>query len=207
MTAVRRLLRPLSLRTKLVVALLLLVTIALAASGVVAATALRGYLVDRVDDQLRQASQSFYRDRPGPPPGDPDGRTGFDRRGPTQFYVGVVDSNGAVSAIRDEPFGVDQSPPRLPAPSELSQAARDGQPFTVPGTRSDGTWRAVLVPTAGGGSLLVALSLTDVGHTVSRLESTELVIGLAVLVVLAAVGSFVVRRSLLPPARRGQRVR
>ena len=198
MTAVRRLMGRLSLRTKLVVALLLLVAIGLAASGVVAAAALRGYLVDRVDNQLRQVSQSFHHEGGVPPPGDPDNGAGIDRRGPSQFYIGVVDASGSVSSIRDEQFGVAQSSPHLPPASSLSAAARSGDPFTVRASRGDGSWRAVLVPTAGGGALLVAQSLTDVDHTVSRLESLELVIGLAVLVVLAALGSLLVRRSLRP---------
>jgi two-component system, OmpR family, sensor kinase len=198
MTAVRRLMGRLPLRTKLVVALLLLVTLGLAASGVVAATALRGYLVDRVDDQLQQVSPSFHRGGFGPPPGDPDNGAGLDRGGASQFYVGVVDATGALSSIRDEQFGVTQSSPQLPARASLSAAARAGHPFTVAASRGDGSWRAVLVPTSNGDSLLVAQTLSDVEHTVGRLEFLELVIGLAVLAVLAAAGSIVVRRSLRP---------
>jgi two-component system, OmpR family, sensor kinase len=200
MTAVRRLMGRLSLRAKLVVALLLLVAVGLAASGAVAATSLRGYLVDRVDDQLGQASPAFHRGGFGPPPGDPDNGAGFDRDGPSQFYVGVVDSSGAVSSMRDEQFGVTQSSPHLPPKSSLSAAAKAGKPFTIEATRGDGAWRAVLVPSSNGNSLLVAQTLTDVNRTVDRLESLELLIGLAVLVVLAAVGSLVVRRSLRPLA-------
>ncbi|HET6817015.1 MAG TPA: HAMP domain-containing sensor histidine kinase [Mycobacteriales bacterium] len=200
MTAVRRLLARLTLRTKLLVALLLLVAVGLVGSGIVAAASLRGYLVDRVDAQLRQVSESFHRQGGLPPPGDPDAGAGFDRRGPSQFYVGVVDANGAVTSIRDEQFGVTQSAPKLPASSSLSTAAREGRPFTIPAIRNDGSWRAVLVPTADGSTLLVAQSLGDVEQTVGRLESLELVIGLAVLAVLAAVGSVVVRRSLRPLA-------
>ncbi|HET7310931.1 MAG TPA: HAMP domain-containing sensor histidine kinase [Mycobacteriales bacterium] len=200
MTAVRRLIARVTLRTKLVVALLLLVAVGLIASGVVAATALRGYLVARVDDQLKQVSQSFYRQGGVPPPGDPDGGAGFDRRGPSQFYVGVVDATGVVTSIRDQQFGVTQSAPELPPASSLSSAEKRGRPFTVSAVRNDGSWRAVLAPAADGSTLLVAQSLSDVDHTVSRLESLELMIGLAVLVVLAAVGSVVVRRSLRPLA-------
>ena len=198
MNAVRRLLARLTLRTKLVVALLLLVALGLVGSGVVAAASLRGYLVERVDDQLRQVAQSFHREGGLPPPGDPDRGAGFDRRGPSQFYVGVVDASGAVSSIRDQQFGVTQSSPTLPAPESLSSAARGGRPFTLAAVRHDGSWRAVLVPAADGSTLLVAQSLSDVDQTVNRLEFLELVIGLAVLVVLAAVGSVVVRRSLRP---------
>ena len=197
MTAVRRLTARLTLRAKLLITLLLLVAVGLVASGVVATTALRGYLVDRVDDQLRQVSESFHRPG-GAPKGDPDGGAGLDRRGPSQFYIGVVDATGTVSSIRDEQFGVTQSSPHLPPASSLSDSARAGEPFTVAASRGDGSWRAVLVSTTGGDTLLVAQSLTDLDRTVGRLTSLELVIGLAVLAVLAAVGSVVVRRSLRP---------
>ena len=200
MTAVRRFMGRLTLRTKLVVALLLLVAVGLAASGFVAATSLRGYLVDRIDDQLQQASPAFHGGGFGPSQGDPDNGAGLDRERTSQFYVGVVDASGAVASIRDEQFGVKQSTPHLPPVAELSAAARQGQPFTVPASRGDGSWRAVLVPASNGDSLLVAQTLSGVDHTVGRLESLELVIGLAVLAVLAAAGSVVVRRSLRPLA-------
>jgi two-component system OmpR family sensor kinase len=198
MTALHRLAGRLTLRTKLVVALLLLVAVGLVASGVAAATSLRGYLVDRVDEQLRQVSGDVGRGALGPPPGDPDGGAGLDRHGPSQFYVGVVDANGTVSSIRDQQFGVTQSSPELPPLSELPASALAGQPFTVKAIGGDGSWRAVLVRTNGSGPLLVAQTLTGVQRTVGRLESLELGIGVAVLAVLAAVGSVVVRRSLRP---------
>jgi two-component system, OmpR family, sensor kinase len=198
MTAVRRLTGRLTLRTKLVVALLLLVVVGLAASGVVAATALSGYLVDRIDDQLQHVPQSFHRGGFGSPPRDPDEGAGLDRGGASQFYVGVVDATGAVSTTRDEQFGITQSSPHLPPRSKLTAAARAGKPFTVEASRGDGSWRAVLVPTSSGDSLLVAQSLSDVDRTVDRLQSLELLIGLAVLAVVGVVGSLVVRRSLRP---------
>jgi two-component system OmpR family sensor kinase len=161
---------------------------------------MRGYLVNRIDDQLRQASQQSGQGDFGPPAGDPDAGAGLDRHGPSQFFIGVVDTSGAVSSVRDQPFGVTQSPPRLPPPWSLPGAARAGTPFTVPGTRDDGSWRVVLVTAGNGEALLVGQSLTGVNHTVSRLESLELAIGLAVLLVLAGAGSLVVRRSLRPLA-------
>src|SRR5689334_18384290 len=48
---------PLPLRVQLVVVLLTLVTVALLVSGVAGTTALRGYLLNRVDDQLQDTSR------------------------------------------------------------------------------------------------------------------------------------------------------
>ena len=54
------------LRVTIVVVLLTLVALALAASGVVATTIMRGYLVDRVDEQLHQTVMQVQRDPAGP---------------------------------------------------------------------------------------------------------------------------------------------
>ena len=53
------------LRVTIVVVLLALVALALAASGILATTIMRGYLTDRVDEQLRQTSVPLLRFAPG----------------------------------------------------------------------------------------------------------------------------------------------
>src|SRR5690242_12212514 len=58
------------LRVTIVVVLLTLVATALIASGVLATTTMRGYLIDKVDDQLAQVARSGGRGRfDRPPPG------------------------------------------------------------------------------------------------------------------------------------------
>ena len=58
------------LRVKLIAAMLLLVTAALAGSGAVAATTLRSYLIGRVDAQLAAAQQPLGDHHGGPEPDD-----------------------------------------------------------------------------------------------------------------------------------------
>jgi two-component system OmpR family sensor kinase len=189
------------LRVRLVVASTVLVALGLAISGFVASTVLRGYLVDRVDGQLRQASQHFGGPgfRGGPPPGG-----GGLRRGDTDvdsnLYTAFYGSTGGPPQIQFQPaYGpASHSTPKLPTVPGSGAVVNSGKPFTVSSIADHGSWRVVSRPIPGGGQVLVAQSLSDVDHTVGRLQLLELLIGLGVVVVLAGAGYFVVRRSLRP---------
>ena len=189
------------LRVRLVVATTILVAVGLAISGFVASTILRGYLVDRVDDQLRQASQHF---------GGPDFRgappLGGSDRGPddsdvlSQVYAAYYNADGHRSdfAVTPNIGSQTESTPALPTTISNTPQAQHGQPYTVGSSTGTGSWRVIAQPFAGGGTVLVAQSLSDVDHTVGRLQLLELLIGVAVVTVLAGAGYFVVRRSLRP---------
>jgi two-component system OmpR family sensor kinase len=190
----------LPLRVRLVAASTLLVVLGLAISGLVAASTLRGYLVQRVDEQLRTASSRFTGPSFGaPPPGDPDHDAGSDRGGPTPYYAAFLGADGTVDYVRVPELGPSGFAPRVPHLTAAQVQARGGRPFTVDAATGTGEWRAVAVSqVSGNGSVVVAQSLSDVQRTVNHLEFLELVIGLGVIVVLAGVGSVVVRRSLRP---------
>ncbi|MDQ1703839.1 MAG: two-component system, OmpR family, sensor kinase [Frankiaceae bacterium] len=196
------LMRRLPLRVKLVAASVLLVVVGLAASGVAAAATLRGYLMQRVDDQLAQASGQYLGPGYGAPPqGDPDHGAGFDRGGPSQFYAAFLGPTGTVESVRPPDLGTYKSPPRLPPLTSAQVAALHEGLFTVRATADDTKWRVIARPLrTGGGSVLVAVPLSDVQHTVGRLELLELLIGGIVVIVLAGAGYVVVRRSLRPLA-------
>ena len=70
----RRLADRYPLRISLVLVLLTLVTLALVASGFTATTIMRGYLVDRVDKQLSEASMPLQHAKPDADVGDRAGR-------------------------------------------------------------------------------------------------------------------------------------
>lgn len=185
------------LRVRLVVATTLLVAIGLAISGFVAAATLRGYLVDRVDEQLGQAAQHFT---------GPDFRGGlFDGGGPgtpgndvSNVFVAFYDPAGVRYPYTVQPYATTAR--ALPNLSALSGEVetRYGQPFTVAARHANGSWRVLVAPGPNGTSVVVAQSLSDVNHTVHRLKLLELLIGVAVVVVLAGAGYVVVRRSLRP---------
>lgn len=187
------------LRVRLVVASTLLVAVGLAISGLVAAATLRGYLVNRVDDQLRQASQHFA----GPDfhGGGPLGGGPGDGDVQSEVYAAFYDRAGRAYQTYEPTFGASyESAPRLPRVASATYLARLDDPFTVRSLTGTGSWRVVAEPTVDGGTVLVAQSLADVNHTVGRLKVLELLIGLAVVVALAGAGYVVVRRSLRPLA-------
>jgi two-component system, OmpR family, sensor kinase len=188
------------LRVRLVVATTILVAVGLAISGFVASTTLRGYLVDRVDDQLRQASQHFagpeFHNGPEPGNGGPGSQ---DSDVPTAIYAAFYNLSGRQYFFTTPNFGPSsEETPRLPTTLSADLRTGQGAAFTVRSRNDDGSWRVVSRPVAGGGTVLVAQSMSDVDHTVGRLQLLELLIGLAVVIVLAGAGYFVVRRSLRP---------
>ncbi len=109
----RALARRVPLRRALVATLLLVVTLALVGSGVATHAALRGYLLDRVDDQLRGAAP-LVADGTGAlvRPGRRGGAEAPESRGPlpSAFVVQVVDADGGLvlgptsNLVDDEPL-------------------------------------------------------------------------------------------------------
>jgi two-component system OmpR family sensor kinase len=187
------------LRVTIVVVLLALVVLALAASGVLATTIMRGYLIDRVDEQLQQVSMPLSNARPERRPLPPDGSSAPGRRQlPSQFVVQFSNSEGASD---NGPVGsqlAETEPlPKLPTLNLNQVRALNGRPFDVDAQSGGATWRVLAVPTDdGAGSVMVAQSLKDMDHTIQRLIGIQAAAGLILLILLAGVGTFVVRRSL-----------
>ena len=183
------------LRVTLVLALLALVTAALLASGLTATALLRGYLVDRIDSQLHEAApgisspQNFR-------PWAREGRLGGPPL-PSNFYVqySKVDGSGR-EGFKQTPRET-SSAPELPVLT-LDQVKDKGPtPFTVDDSAGGAPWRVLAVPLrTDNGSVMIAQSLADVNQTVQRLVGVEIAVGVILLVLLAGVGSYVVRRSL-----------
>ncbi|GAB3923325.1 sensory box histidine kinase PhoR [Kribbella albertanoniae] len=184
------------LRVTIVVVLLTLVALALVGSGVVATTIMRGYLVDRVDQQLAETADQISHISPDRRPGPP-GAGGPRRPVPSQFVLKISDPSG----YSDGAFGaqlVDGEPlPDLPSLTLDQVQARNGRVFNVSAVSGGETWRVIAVPLErGGGSVMVAQSLHDVSRTVQRLVGVQAAAGFILLVLLAGVGTYVVRRSL-----------
>src|SRR4051812_17321228 len=114
MTSYAAVVRSVPLRVRLVAAMTALVAIGLAVAGVVAVASLRGYLLQRVDDQLRRVSAPLGDGGPRTPPGDPDHGAGLDRGRPSAFYVAALGADGHVIGVRDEPFDTAQPLPQVP---------------------------------------------------------------------------------------------
>jgi two-component system OmpR family sensor kinase len=179
------------LRVRLVVAVLVLASLALAVSAVVATSVLRGYLLQRVDDDLGQATRTAAGPARGGGvfPGAP--RVVDDRAGNpfNKFFTVFEPADGSESQTF---YTQDGGVPELP-----TVAATDA-PYTVGSTVGSGEWRALTVDLPGRGRLTVATPLGDTDDTVRNLFLIQGTVSLAVLVVLAGAAYAVVRGSLRP---------
>lgn len=196
----RSFLRRTPLRIKLVAAVVLLVAAGLAVSGVVATASLHSYLLQRLDDQLRTApiGREVCTHGPQGPGGGPPGLYGPGDL-PSQFYVAQYTASGTTRCVQP---GDPSSPAEGPAVTALTAdraVVLSAHPFTVHGAGDESTsWRVKVTVYPDGDSSVVASSLSDIDHTVSRLVLLEAAIGGAVVLLLAGLGYIVIRRALQP---------
>jgi two-component system OmpR family sensor kinase len=177
------------LRVKLVAAVLILVTVALVVISVISTVFLRSYLTDRVDRQLIDVLREVQ--TIGVPVD-----SGPERSVLRSDYVFALRLPNGPGVIRyDSRYSVPDLPP---VPSLADAAARAGEPYTVDAVDGGGRWRMLVVPYVDGSAVAVGYSMADVDSAVSRLIWAELIVGGGVLLLLAAVGVWVVRTSLRP---------
>nr|WP_275426235.1 HAMP domain-containing sensor histidine kinase [Nocardia arizonensis] len=197
---VRRFPATVPLRVTLVLALVALSGLGLLISGTLVTSGLEQSLTSRTDQQLREAALEWSRRMrmPAPPaPPVPDAR-----HSPSQFYVLAENSENS-TRVQIPAFGV-QAEPELPAPPEADGTNSPilvGGPTTV-GSVGDATvqWRALSLRTREGVTT-VALPLTQNNDTVHRLVILQIVVGLAVLCILAVAAYFAIMSSLRPLRR------
>ncbi|GAA2134068.1 HAMP domain-containing sensor histidine kinase [Kitasatospora kazusensis] len=204
----------LSLRARLLVLSLVLVTTGLVVSDTVVLGAARMQLVQRSDQQLQRfAEQMSHR---GPWSGRQYGQGPGAKRGgflPSQFVVQYLSASGAVQQVLRQPISDSDPSPDVDelTPSQLT--AGQGTSFGLPDEHGKGRWRVIVLPVnriAAGGDfsapayVLAAVSLDDVDSTVSKLRASFLAIGGAVLLLIAVLGFFAVRTGLRPLDRIGQ---
>ncbi len=202
------------LRSQLVGLLLLLVAGALVLAGAAAVAALRGYLMDRVDEGLTslagsmaQVSQAPPDDRPdpdssGPQSASPDefGPGGPGPVGRDVLYVSRGDTTGTSREPSENSLSV-TDPPVLPTLSVAGAAALAGRAYEVDSVSGQARWRVITLPTSDGAATIsAAQDITGINATVRRLMVIELAIGGAVLIISGAAGWYLVRRSLRPLA-------
>lgn len=202
-----------SLRTRLLLSMVAAFAGASLVVGVVSVVSLRGYLLDRLDQQLNSAS-GRSQDAIGGDPGDapvppiPDFPDSFAQfragvQGPLTVTAVVIDAG--VLAVVVTPQGDLQ---RLsPAQSrQLAGVDADGTPVTINLGGDLGNYRVAAVPATFSdlgtvGTVVTGLPLTEVEAILARLG---LVIAAATLLALgAAVGAgvIIVRRALSPLER------
>ncbi|MEV7021739.1 HAMP domain-containing sensor histidine kinase [Kitasatospora sp. NPDC093558] len=213
-----RLTSRLSLRARLLVLALALVTTGLVVSDTIVLGTVRVQLVEQIDQQLQRYGPPMSR-RPVARLSPPDAAsrpavTG--RRGPTlpsQYLVQYLSSDGKVQGVMRQPVSDADPAPQL---AGLNPAATAPDvPFDLPDQRGHRTWRVLVLPlqpprsaatTAGAYAspqavpayLMVAVSREDIDATIGKLRTSFLAIGGAVFVLIAALGFFAVRTGLRP---------
>jgi two-component system OmpR family sensor kinase len=195
-----------SLRARLLIGVVALVTVGLVAADAGTVVLLRSYLLQRVDRQLQGARGPLSR-RAGAPAERDRERLGAPGArpprglGPTALYLEVQDAEGKVTdRINDSLVGRRTVAPALPAVTAANAARLERGPFTVGSVGGAGErWRALAVARADGrGVVVVAVPLNDLESTVRRLLVLEGAVTLGVLALIAALAWWMVRLGLRP---------
>ncbi|WP_432109047.1 sensor histidine kinase [Streptomyces sp. AA1529] len=195
----RRLPAPRSLRGRLILGLVVLLAVVCTSVGAATVLALRGFLTDRLDEQLTAGRGRFAAslEHEHAPDADNDG----DTRGQAEDTLGarIVDGRVVGAAVVKD---TDDDRLELTAADRRALVAvpRDGRGHTVSLT-GIGDYRVAAWSGDEHDTLLTGLPLHPVEETLHRLEAVEAgVFGLA-LAATGAVGALWVRRSLLPLER------
>jgi two-component system OmpR family sensor kinase len=195
---------PLSLRTRLVLGLLVLAAVGLVVADVATYKSQESFLFQQVDQTLQNEHQ--FADQIN---GGPDrGRGGPGGRLPPELYIEIRDlSTGAVLSQQGPqafPGAKAAAPPRLPSSITLAPPTQ-GQPdavryFNAPARSGGGRYRvrASIEVDRPGQLLVVATPLHNVDAALHRLFLIELFVTLAVLAALVGLALWVVRIGLRP---------
>lgn len=166
--------------------------VGLLGSSVAVSAVMRGYSLDKVDEELESVLNGFTG-----PAGSAGSATnalpsegGAIRRVPLDFYVQVIYPDGTPAGenswLQSTPdisnLNVDAGPQTLPASAESSSNQR---------------WRAT-AKSQDGVIVVVAKSLAREETLIGRLRAVQTIISLTVLVVIAMVAHYLVYRSLKP---------
>ena len=216
-----------SIRARLLVGMVALVSIGLTAAAVVTYEEQRSFLLDRVQQQaqaalgpvafrLASSSGRLAGDR-----ADPAAQSGLltasARRAlrrlpgsppradlPPGTFGALLSPAGTVLKRQVFTYG-EQGPPEPTLPRHPPLSKRGSRLQMFPVRSSDGTrWRAAAFALPGGEIAVVAIPLTEVEATLGRLVTVELLVGVGVIAALVALGWAVIRLGLRPLGRIGR---
>jgi two-component system OmpR family sensor kinase len=204
--AVQRAYRSLSLRARLILGVIVLAAVGLAIADVVTYTSLRSFLVARVDRNIAGSAEVFARSVSFHARFDVGELQQLASSVPGVYIGGRSGSEVLWRGVASRPGE------RLaPAPRQLPTGTPNDQEatFELGAVRGSTRYRVRLEPFPPGSplegqALLVAAPLTDVQSTLRRLLLIELLVTVAVLGGIAAIGLWVVRLGLRPLDRMGE---
>jgi two-component system, OmpR family, sensor kinase len=185
----------LSLRARLLLAVLALATVGLLAADIATYSSLSSFLIDRTDSSLRDTAHSISQ---------PGGDLGT-RIAPPGTVVQVRSLDGATvvaTVARPALPGYAAPAPKLPAtirPPKDTAGPEAVSYFTVGSATDGGRYRVrTSIEDGATGMLVVATSLEDVDSTLHRLLLIEAFVTILVIGGIAALGLWVVRLGLRP---------
>jgi two-component system OmpR family sensor kinase len=186
-----------TLRTRLIAAFTILLLVVVGVVGYVAVRSTRKVLIAQIDDRivtvLNQTGR-FNPDRQGPGPGPGPGfGPGSDR-----FLAEMVlDVDGQV--VRSSPSGLEGDPDPLPDTGALPDLPQpSARIVTIPAVGGEFEYRAGVVRTEQGLTLVFAQPLREVSTATSAITERLLLAGALVLIVGGAAVWYTVRRGLRP---------
>jgi two-component system OmpR family sensor kinase len=188
-----------SLRARLTIVAVALVAVGLVATGLATYHYLSRFLLHRVDEQLvaAQGPARFTLAHIGEEPG---GDMAANPAIPNGSYAQFVDPSGNV--LRAAPLGYAPSGVApAPLPPHLPGSFGTDPRGSVTYTASAGehvAYRVMASAAPGGGTLVVAIPLTEMRATLAKLLGLEALIGLIVLVLVAVLAGWLVRIGLRP---------
>lgn len=193
-----------SLRTRLVAGMLLVVAAGLGAAAVVTYRLVEHALVQNLDDQLAESRLDVFRQLGGDVPARQG--SGESRPGRPVPFVAVAPgtygelrlATGDIISVSSPVDGVELDPPDLDA--RLARYGGKGEMYFTAGSAGDGPDYRVNVHAMDrdGGTLVVARPLTDVKHTLDRLVVIEGGVAGGVLVLAGLLALVVIRVGLRP---------
>jgi two-component system, OmpR family, sensor kinase len=191
----------LSLRARLLLAVAAVALVGLVIADIATYTALRSFLVDRVDESLTAAHGPLIRSLFGPLDRTPGGDAGALASAAPGAYIELRAPDGSALVSQSTRGEFATSRPRLP--DRVSGLGSNGNGsstfFTVdsaPG--GNGEFRVRAERLADDSVLMVALPLNDVNSTLHRLLWTETLVTAAVLLGAVGLGLWLVRVGLRP---------
>jgi two-component system OmpR family sensor kinase len=198
-----------SLRARLLVAMVALAAAGLLVADLATFRLLRSTLLERVDRQLDVATPIAVRELSQPDPLQPQGveTEGGSLLVPSGTYAAALDAAGVVRAVHVFTFG-QETPATAPALPEGLPGSASGdtaaRTFTAGAEEGPTRFRVRAYAIRGGGTLVIAIPLTEVTDTLSRLVRIEVIVTLVVLAVLGAVAWWLVHLGLRPLERMGE---
>ncbi|WP_431883941.1 HAMP domain-containing sensor histidine kinase [Micromonospora gifhornensis] len=183
-------LRAVPLRVKLVAAVLALVAAALLVISSLTTFFLRSYLVGEVDSELATATRNIEQVAALEQP---------EAQIPTDYLLATTDprTGAADWVFFDKRRFTTADLPRFPNDAAGFDHLA-GEPRTARAQGSEVRWRVLYTQLPNGQRVAVAQHLIDVDRAVTRLVWIDVLVGGAVLILLASIGAAIVRTSLKP---------